>query len=186
MLHLKGCIMTIDAMGCQKEIAGGRNGADCVLAVKGNQGSLHQRILDAFAKSDAAPAGIPHFVAESRNGGPGRTELRRVTTLDALVQLPEDILFQWSKCETIARVQRVPPVSASEGAKSHAHFHLFTECGSILLLCPPVLSQSTFPTRNSPNFGPGSQIHTGQSFAPTLAGAWARARTFSGASLTTG
>ena len=109
MLHLKGCIVTIDAMGCQKEIAqaiaGGRNGADYVLAVKGNQGSLHQRILDAFAKLDAAPAGIPHFVAESRDDGHGRTELRRVTTLDALVHLPEDILFQWSKCETIARVQ---------------------------------------------------------------------------------
>jgi len=54
---------------------------------------------------DAAHAGIPHFVAESRDGGHGRKELRRVTTLDALVQLPEDILFQWSNCETIARVQ---------------------------------------------------------------------------------
>jgi len=109
VLHLKGCIVTIDAMGCQKEIAqaiaGGRNGADYVLAVKGNQGTLHQCIQDAFAELDAAPTTIPHFVTEAQEDGHGRRELRRVTTLDAMAHLPEDVLLQWSKCETIARVQ---------------------------------------------------------------------------------
>jgi predicted transposase YbfD/YdcC len=42
VLALQGCIVTIDAMGCQKEIAGKivSKGADYVLAVKGNQGNL--------------------------------------------------------------------------------------------------------------------------------------------------
>ena len=41
MLRVKGCIVTIDAMGCQKEIASKilEEGADYVLAVKRNQGS---------------------------------------------------------------------------------------------------------------------------------------------------
>ena len=43
MLDLNGCIVTIDAMGCQREIAQQiiAGGADYVLAVKENQGRLH-------------------------------------------------------------------------------------------------------------------------------------------------
>ena len=35
----------------------------------------------------------------------GRDERRRVETLDAVVNLPEDILLEWPKLETVARVQ---------------------------------------------------------------------------------
>ena len=43
VLALEGCIVTIDAMGCQKTIAGkiADKGADYVLGLKGNQGNLH-------------------------------------------------------------------------------------------------------------------------------------------------
>jgi len=42
LLVLKGCIVTIDAMGCQREIAKKiiENKADYVLSLKGNQGNL--------------------------------------------------------------------------------------------------------------------------------------------------
>ena len=44
LLELQGCIVTIDAMGCQKEIAQKvlDRGADYVLAVKQNQGHLYE------------------------------------------------------------------------------------------------------------------------------------------------
>ncbi len=50
LLDIKGSIVTIDAMGCQKEIAKKiRNKeADYVIAVKGNQGHLHRSIMDFF------------------------------------------------------------------------------------------------------------------------------------------
>ena len=50
MLELKGCIVTIDAMGCQKEIAQGilDREADYLLAVKENQGRLYGDIRDLF------------------------------------------------------------------------------------------------------------------------------------------
>jgi predicted transposase YbfD/YdcC len=50
MLHLPGSIVTIDAMGCQKNIASKivAGGGDYVLAVKGNQGSLHNQIIQHF------------------------------------------------------------------------------------------------------------------------------------------
>src|SRR4030095_12270685 len=46
LLALHGCIVTVDALGCQKEIAETirGQGADYVLAVKKNQGKLHEDI----------------------------------------------------------------------------------------------------------------------------------------------
>ena len=51
VLALKGCIVSIDAMGCQKEIAKKivSKKADYVLALKGNQGNLHADVKTFFA-----------------------------------------------------------------------------------------------------------------------------------------
>ena len=48
---LKGCIVTIDAMGCQTEIVKTivEQEADYVLALKGNQGTLHREVQELFA-----------------------------------------------------------------------------------------------------------------------------------------
>jgi len=50
MLNLQGAVVTIDAMGTQREIASqiADAGADYVLCVKGNQGDLHKEIIDQF------------------------------------------------------------------------------------------------------------------------------------------
>jgi predicted transposase YbfD/YdcC len=51
LLELKGCIVTIDAMGCQREIAARiiKQEADYVLSLKGNQGVLHAEVAEYFA-----------------------------------------------------------------------------------------------------------------------------------------
>ncbi len=46
MLDLQGCIVTIDAIGCQREITQG--GTGYVLAVKESQGQLYEGIRDLF------------------------------------------------------------------------------------------------------------------------------------------
>ena len=48
VLASKGTIVTIDAAGCQKEISAQiiKKEADYVLALKGNQGQLHETIKD--------------------------------------------------------------------------------------------------------------------------------------------
>ena len=50
LLNLKDATVTIDAMGCQKEIAKQivDGGADYVLALKGNQGTLHEEVSEFF------------------------------------------------------------------------------------------------------------------------------------------
>jgi predicted transposase YbfD/YdcC len=50
ILALEGCIVTIDAMGCQTAIATQiiEQGADYVLALKGNQGTVHDKVVEFF------------------------------------------------------------------------------------------------------------------------------------------
>ena len=50
-LELRGCIVTIDAMGCQREIAAHiiAQKADYLLSLKGNQGVLHEEVGEYFA-----------------------------------------------------------------------------------------------------------------------------------------
>lgn len=60
VLELSGCIVTIDAMGCQKKIAQEiiEADADYVLALKGNQETVHQEVktfLDQIVAEKAAP-----------------------------------------------------------------------------------------------------------------------------------
>lgn len=72
VLELKGCIVTIDAMGCQQEIAESitAKGADYILAVKGNQGFLLDDIKEAFCESK----NIESYIDLSQ--GHGRIEKR--------------------------------------------------------------------------------------------------------------
>lgn len=50
LLSLKGCLVTIDAMGCQKETVERivEQKADYVISLKGNQGNLHKDVADYF------------------------------------------------------------------------------------------------------------------------------------------
>jgi len=80
VLELSECIVSIDAAGCQKAIAKQikGKGGDYVLALKGNQGGLHDFVKDFF---DTAVAdhfeGIPFDFCEEIDGGHGRVETRR-------------------------------------------------------------------------------------------------------------
>jgi predicted transposase YbfD/YdcC len=57
ILNIAGCIITIDAMGCQTEITRKvmEKGGDYVIACKENQPSLHQEIREYYAYADQNP-----------------------------------------------------------------------------------------------------------------------------------
>src|SRR5271165_6117435 len=76
MLNLKGAIVSIDAMGTQKEIARRivDKGADYVLALKGNQTSLHEDAALFFADPVCAAECTAHAETDA---GHGRIEERR-------------------------------------------------------------------------------------------------------------
>ena len=77
LLDISGCIVTIDAMGCQKEIARLiiEDSGDYVLALKENQGQLYREVKELFEDEGlVASEGDFH---ETVNKGHGRLEHRR-------------------------------------------------------------------------------------------------------------
>ena len=90
LLDVSGCIVTIDAMGCQKKIAQRivSREADYVLAVKENQGRLLEDVKGLFSCGQRIGfEGMPHDFYQTLNKGHGRIETRRCWTLDDPEQL---------------------------------------------------------------------------------------------------
>jgi predicted transposase YbfD/YdcC len=110
VLNVAGCIVTIDAMGCQTAIAQSIRDekADYVLRVKGNQGNLQQDIQDWFAHADQVQfANMQHTYYETLNKEHGRIEIRRCWALaDALAFDYIRHYDGWVDLQTIVRVQR--------------------------------------------------------------------------------
>jgi predicted transposase YbfD/YdcC len=79
LVDIKGAIITIDAMGTQRAIAGQiiEGGADYVLALKGNQGTLHQGVIDhILGEWESDFAGVKARHHQTEEVGHGRRETR--------------------------------------------------------------------------------------------------------------
>ncbi len=103
-LALEGCIITIDAMGTQPNIAQAirHRGADYILAVKDNQPTLAESIGDFISAFAAAPGKTPHQVHEVVEKDHGRLEVRRCHVFDQLdcLHAPE----RWPDLKSFARI----------------------------------------------------------------------------------
>ena len=79
MIQMAGCIITIDAAGCQSNIAAliKKLQGDYVLALKGNQGGLHKQVENFFQQAMATNfEGIEHSHYQKTETGHGRIEIR--------------------------------------------------------------------------------------------------------------
>lgn len=97
VLDLSGCIVTIDAMGTQKEIAKAivDQGGDYVLCLKGNQGNLHEDVQQLFEYARQTNfAGIEHSFDQSTHSNHGRIETRRHWTLPEVSALIDSHKWQ--------------------------------------------------------------------------------------------
>lgn len=79
VLEISGCIISIDAMGCQKKIAEAivEKKADYVLAVKGNQEFLHEQLINFFAREAPRFEESSCSYHETMDTRHGRVEVRR-------------------------------------------------------------------------------------------------------------
>lgn len=105
-LGLRGCIVTIDAIGCQKDIARQiikESKADYVLALKGNQTSLHQDVKDYFEAPTAPWKDASHSVFQETDKGHGRVEVRKVIATDNIGWLSQR--RDWCGLASIAMVE---------------------------------------------------------------------------------
>jgi predicted transposase YbfD/YdcC len=107
LLDLKGCIVTIDAMGCQRAIAEQilAQGGDYVLGLKGNQSALQEAVEDFFAVARAGNfAHVKYDYLEEVDKDHGRLEIRRYWIAEELRTLPAT--GQWAGLRSIGMVER--------------------------------------------------------------------------------
>lgn len=105
-LDLSGCIVTIDAAGCQKEISKAiiNSKADYILCVKDNQKNIKEHILFNLSDDMRLELGHCHNYFEKDNNH-GRTEYRECVCTEALT--PRIYFPGWKGVQTIAKITYV-------------------------------------------------------------------------------
>ncbi len=109
LLDLNKAIVTIDAAGCQKDVASKirDQGGDYVLALKGNQGSLHAEVHNFFNQAilvQHEEADCDYYINEEKSRG--RIEKREVWVTECLDWLPQKDV--WKDLTSIACSEEYP------------------------------------------------------------------------------
>ena len=132
VLELTGAIVTIDALGCQKEIAAKirEKKADYVLAVKGNQEHLETDIIEAFAAVDEgrSPATLRSYTEQDKNHGRIETRCTQAMAVPATLRNRDD----WKDLASIARCSRT--YTDKGVAKSEVRYYI----SSLAALVKPI------------------------------------------------
>jgi predicted transposase YbfD/YdcC len=105
VLLVEGSIITIDAMGCQKNIAKTIRSkkADYILAVKGNQGNLYNEVKEMFEKVKKTEfSSYIHQTDNQVDKDHGRIENRECVTIENLGWLFE--IQQWEGIRSISKI----------------------------------------------------------------------------------
>ena len=143
ILSLKGTIVTVDAMGCQRDIAQQiiDQGGDYALALKGNQGSLHADV-SLFLDDPQRAADGTHT---SVDGEHGRIETRTAMVSSDIAWLQEQ--HAWPGLAAVGKVLR----TRGSGNK------ITTEAACYLLSTP--LSAERFSTVARQHWGIENSLH---------------------------
>lgn len=106
IIDVKDAMVTIDAMGCQTKIAADirERGGHYTIALKGNQETLHDEVLNFFEQARAVGfEDAECTVYESENKGHGRVEKREVVVTQTLEWL--DCRTEWQDLTTLIEVK---------------------------------------------------------------------------------
>lgn len=112
ILDLAGCIVTIDAIGCQKEIVKliTQQSADYVITLKKNQNNLYESVESLFRIAISKGfEGIEYSTYKTEDKGHGREEVRHYLMLSEIQKQldPESV---WSNFNSIGMVESVRKV----------------------------------------------------------------------------
>ena len=122
VLELRGALVTIDAAGCQVEIAGAIRAkkGHYLLAVKGNQPTLQAAVeaaVDAACEAESGGARLDYH--ETAEDGHGRHEERRVT----VVYDPPGLPAGWPDVAAVVKVDRERRVGGGENVGT-THYYI--------------------------------------------------------------
>ena len=137
MLEVSGCIVTIDAMGCQKEIAKTiiERGAYYVLSLKKNQPQLHRDVSDTFAYArEDGFSSIAHDFHETVEKNHGRIEKRRCWTTSE----PDHLNYmneggQWKNLASIGMVEAQRSVNGKTSVETRFYISSLPGDAKVLL-----------------------------------------------------
>ena len=118
VLALQGCIVTLDAMGCQTEIAAQiiEQQADYLLALKANHGRLYQEVDRLFNDALTDPKKtIPYQTHRMLNKGHGRLEIRQCWTISRPQYLAYlDPQARWVGLQTVVRIEATRQLTGTD------------------------------------------------------------------------
>ena len=111
LLDISGCLVTIDAMGCQKKIAQKilEKNADYLLAVKGNQGRLEQAFDNYFDMSMLQKHDGDSYSTQEKSRGRQET---RLALVNEDLSVLGDLEFDWPGLKTMGIVVSIRQESA--------------------------------------------------------------------------
>ena len=123
ILDLEGCIVTIDAIGCQKEIVKEivNKKADYVISLKGNQENLHKDIKDYLDWAERIKfKEIKYDYYRTLEKGHGRIEERRCWVTEEIEWLEgkED----WANLKSVIMVEAIREVIGKEKTVERRYF----------------------------------------------------------------
>ncbi len=109
VLELQGCIVTIDAMGCQKEIVKliRESAADYIITLKKNQGSLYKDVEQLFKEAIRTRfEGFEHSTYKTQEHAHGREEIRHYVMLTN-IQSRIDPKQKWQNLNSVGMIEYV-------------------------------------------------------------------------------
>jgi predicted transposase YbfD/YdcC len=139
MLAIEGAIVTIDAMGCQRDIAQKiiDKKADYVLALKGNQGSLREDVEIFVAEQKGKGFADTEISRDTTIGGDhGRIETRTTTVIHDVKWLQER--HDWPGLKAVIMVESSREIS--DKTEQETRFYLTSLVMAAALLGPVVRS----------------------------------------------
>jgi len=113
VLELSGCIVTIDAMGCQREIVRliASQSAAYVITLKKNQSSLCERVEELFKQAIKTRfSGFNHSCYQTKEHSHGREEIRNYLMLSNIID-KIDPTGKWDSLQSVGMVESVRTVN---------------------------------------------------------------------------
>ena len=136
-LDIRGCIVTIDAMGCQTKIASTilNEGADYLLALKENHGQLYEDVELLFDDLEESEfTAYPHDSAKTVDSGHGRIEVRQAWTItDSDVIAALRTSEKWPQLDALVKIQAERRLKDEHSIKSRYFIASFQDTAAELL-----------------------------------------------------
>jgi predicted transposase YbfD/YdcC len=120
LLDLQGAVVTIDAIGCQKDIVGqiADQGGDYILQLKGNQNAFHAETVQLFAQCLRDDChGIAYSTTTTTDGDHGRIEERQLWATSEVGWFSER--QKWKNLRSLIRVRAKRTVGEQTSTEDH-------------------------------------------------------------------